>query len=111
MIFILVMALATAALTWVAGWWGVAVVALVAGFLYSGSAGTSWRAAVAAVAGWCVLLGIDAASGAFGRVTSTVSGAMSIPAPALLVVTLLFAALLAWSTATIAAELGRLTSR
>jgi hypothetical protein len=35
---------------------------------------------------------------------------MSIPAPALLVATLLFPALLAWSAAVVAAEVGRLTS-
>ena len=108
MIFIVVCALEMAGLTWVAGWWGVVLVALVNGYVRRAEAGTSWRIALAAVEGWSLLLLGDALVGPFGRVATTLGGAMRIPGPALLVATLLFAALLAWSAATIAVEVGLL---
>ena len=111
MIYIVVCALEMAGLTWAVGWWGVVVVALVNGYLRRAEAGTSWRIALAAVEGWSVLLLIDAFSGPFGRVAATLSGAMGIPGPALLVTTLLFAALLAWSAATVAVEVRAMIGR
>ncbi|MEP6621501.1 MAG: hypothetical protein ABJE47_19395 [bacterium] len=108
MILIAVVALATALATWFGGWWGVAVVALVAGFLASEHPSTPWRVALGALLGWIVLLVVDAGIGPFARLATALGGAMSIPAPALLLMTVLFAALLAWSAATVAAEIGRL---
>lgn len=111
MIFIGVVAALVAGATWFVGWWGVAAIALVGGFLYSDDPATPWRAALAGAIGWSLLLGIDAAFGAFGRVAAVLGGAMSIPAPALILMSLLLAALLAWSAATIAVEVGRLAGR
>jgi hypothetical protein len=104
---LLLAALMTAA-TWICGWWGVAVMALIVGGVYRAEGGRARRAALAAVEGWALLLIFDAMAGPFGHVASTIGGAMSIPAGALLMVTLLFPALLAWSAAMVAAELGQL---
>ena len=107
MIFLLVVALAIACVTWFAGWWGVAVVALLAGAVYRREGGRPWRVALGASGGWAILLLIDATGGRFGHVASKVAGAMSLPAAALLLVTLLFPALIGWSGATVAAMLGQ----
>lgn len=111
MMFTVVLAVIMALATWVCGWWGVAVVALVVGAIYRMQGGRAWWAALAASEGWAALLILDALVGPFGRVASTLGGVMRIPAGALLVVTLLFPALLAWSAAMVAAEVGRLTRR
>ena len=101
-----------AGLTWIVGWWGVALGALILGLVFRDEGGRAWRVALVAAEGWALLLVIDASVGPIGRVATTLAGTMSIPAPALLLATLLFPALLAWSAAATAAELGRaLTSR
>ncbi|MDQ2666772.1 MAG: hypothetical protein M3Z05_12265 [Gemmatimonadota bacterium] len=101
MIFSLLVALAVALATWTLGWWGVAIVALLAGFIARGAGGRPWYVALGCLLGWAVLLLIDAAAGPFVSVAKTVSGAMSIPSGALLVVTLLFPALIGWSGGTL----------
>ena len=103
MIFLLVVALAGAIATWTLGWWGVAVVAIVAGVVARARGGRPWLVALGCLLGWALLLVIDAAAGPFAVVAKTVSGAMNIPAIALLVVTLLFPALIGWSGATLGA--------
>jgi hypothetical protein len=110
MIIHLVIAGAVAGLTWLVGWWGVALAALILGYVFRDEGGRAWRVALGAIEGWAILLLIDVVGGPFGRVSATLAGTMSIPAPALLVATLLFPALLAWSAAVVAAEVGRLTS-
>ena len=107
MIFHLGVALAMAASTWLAGWWGVAIVSVVAGFAYRARNGRAWLVALGAMEGWIALLLIDALFGPMRLLTVTLAGAMSLPAPAVLLLTLLFPALLAWSGATLAAEAGR----
>lgn len=107
MIFHLYLAIAFAIATWTVGWWGVAIVAVIAGVVYRREGGRAWRVALAAAEGWALLLLVDAIGGHFGRVATTVAGAMSLPAAALLVVTLLFPALIGWSGATVAAIVGQ----
>ena len=111
MIFSLIIALVVAITTWFGGWWAAAVVALVAGFLYRADGGRPWRVALGAAAGWALLLVVNAFSGPFAHVASTLGGAMSLPAPALVLMTLLFPALLGWSGAIVAAELARIGRR
>ena len=77
------------ALTWIVGWWAVPLVAAVTGVLLWTRRGVTGQVALA------------------GAVGST----MGVPAGALLIVTLLFAALLAWSAATIGAEIRRVSRR
>ena len=107
----LLIAVVMAAATWGLGWWGVAVVAVIEGFLYRADGGRAWQAALAATEGWLLLLVFDTLSGPMARVASTLSGAMAIPAPLLLLATLLFPALLAGSVAVVAAELGILLAK
>ena len=111
MIFHLIAALAMAGLTWTLGWWGVVVPAAILGYVYRAESGRAWRVALAALEGWGLLLLLDAVSGPLGRVASTLQGVMSIPSPLLLLVTLLFPALTAWSTAAAVSELAALVSR
>lgn len=101
MIFVAVVAVAMAASTWVLGWWAVPALALLAGFLHRADGGRAGRIALGAVVGWCLLLAIDAVSGPIGRATTLVGGAMGIPGAAVLAVTLVFPALIAWSAAVI----------
>lgn len=107
MIALLVIAVASAAFTFIAGWWGVASVALIAGLAFSRDDGRPWRVALGAMMGWVLLLLLDTMGGRFGRVTTAVSGSMRIPAVALLVVTLLLPGLMGWSAATVGAAMGQ----
>jgi hypothetical protein len=93
------------ALTWSLGWWGVVLGALAIGATAWRERGVAWITALAAVAGWSALLIVDAAHGRFAALATTISGVIRVPTAALLCVTLLFAALLAWSAAVIASEI------
>ncbi|MEO6528046.1 MAG: hypothetical protein ABIP93_15605 [Gemmatimonadaceae bacterium] len=105
MILLVVAAVVVALLTWALGWWGVVVAALFIGAAQWQRRGITWITALAAIVAWSALLLVDAASGPFGAVASTIAGVMQIPAAVLVVVTLLFAGLLAWSAAVIGSEL------
>lgn len=107
MIFHLLVAGSMAGLTWLLGWWGVAVAALILGFVFRDDDGRAWQVALGASEGWAILLVIDLLLGPLGRVESTLGGAMRIPGPALLLATLLFPALIGWSGAAAASEIGR----
>ena len=108
---ITIVAAIIAALTWIVGWWAVPLVAAVAGVLLWTRRGVTGQVALAAVVAWSVLILIDGSSGRFGALAGAVGGTMGVPASALLIVTLLFAALLAWSAATIGAEIRRVSRR
>jgi hypothetical protein len=99
------------AATWLAGWWGVPLVAIVAGALLSTRRGIAGLTALAAVVAWSALILIDGASGRFGVLAGVVGATLKLPAGALLIVTLLFAALLAWSAAAVGVEIGRASRR
>ncbi|CAN5814290.1 hypothetical protein BH11GEM1_BH11GEM1_16730 [soil metagenome] len=107
MIALLITALAAAGFTFVAGWWGVAIVALAAGAFFSRNDGRPWRVALGTMLGWVLLLLLDTMDGRLGRVTSAVSGSMKIPGAALLGVTLLLPGLMGWSAATVGAAIGQ----
>jgi hypothetical protein len=108
---LLVVVAAVAALTWLVGWWAVPFVAVVAGVVLQRWRGVAWLIALAAVVAWSALILADAASGRFGALAAAVGGTLQLPAGVLLTVTLLFAALLAWSAATIGVEIGRVSRR
>ena len=107
LIVLLVSAIATAATTWVVGWWGVVLAALVVGAVQWRRPGIAWLNALATVIAWSALLLLDAASGRFGALASVIGGVMRVPAAAVVVVSLLFAALLAWSSAVLGSEIGQ----
>ena len=107
MLALLGIALAVAALTWSIGWWGVVIVALVAGFALRHRRGAAWLVALGAVVAWALLLVVDAVGGRFSTLARSIAGVMRLPVPALLLVTLLFAALLGWGAAVVGSEFGR----
>ena len=100
-------ALVVATLTWLLGWWGVVLAALGAGVVLRHRQGAAWLVGLAAVVAWAVLLAVDAIGGRFSVLASSIAGVMRVPVPALLLVTLLFGALLAWSAAVVGIEIGR----
>ena len=108
MLALFVSALAVAALTWLLGWWGVVVAALIAGVMLWQRRGAPWLVALAAVVAWGALIVVDTLGGRFSVLARSLAGVMRAPSAALLVVTLLFGALLAWSAAVVGSEIGRL---
>jgi hypothetical protein len=104
-------AIATAAATWL-GWWAPLAVGAAYGLIASRAAEAprpSAAAAGAAVA-WGALLLLDAAGGRMGALLDVLDGVLRAPAAALLLGTVGFAALSAWGSATLAAELARMLS-
>jgi hypothetical protein len=108
---VLINAVAMAGITWLGGWWAIPVLALCAGRTLRARDGEPRLVALAAVLAWGALLLVDAAGGRFGELSAVLGGVLGVPAPALVVVTLLFAALLGWSGAVVGCELGRLLMR
>jgi len=106
-----IVAVILVAMTWIAGWWGVPLVAAVVGAVLCARRGIAGLTALAAVIAWSVLILVDGASGRFGALAGVVAGTLQLPAGALLMVTLLFAALLAWSAAAVGVEIGRVRRR
>ena len=111
MIALFVVALAVAVFTWLAGWWAVPLVAIVAGALLWRRRGISWLIALASAGAWAAIVLVDAARGRLPALAATLGGLLQVPGALLIVITLLFAALLAWSAAVIGAELGRFVRR
>ena len=91
---ILLLAAAFALGTWILGWWAVPLLGAVWGIMRRGHPRFVGAFAAAAVA-WLALLAFDATSGSLGRLLTVMGGIFSIPAPLMLVVTVLYAALLA----------------
>lgn len=93
------------------GWWAVPATAALWGALRPSVTRPALQAALAAAlawAGWLVADGI-AGKGVFGVLAARLSSLMSIPSFGLVVLTLVFAAILAWSSAAFAgAVAGRL---
>jgi hypothetical protein len=106
-----IVAVVIAALTWIVGWWAVPVVAAVAGVVLWQRRGSAWLIALGAVLAWSALILVDAVSPRFTVLSGRVGAILRLPAGALLTVTLLFAALLAWSAATLGVEIGRFSRR
>jgi hypothetical protein len=108
---LLATALGVALLTWALGWWGVVVAALVAGAALSRRRGVAWLVALAAVTGWGALILVNSVGGRFQTLASSIAGVMRFPPALLVIVTLLFGALLAWSAAVVGSEIAQLSRR
>lgn len=108
MIFVIFVAVAIAALTWVIGWLGVLLAALIVGFVFHREGGGGWRIALAAALAWGALLVVDVASGPFGALSAMLGGVLRLPGAVLVLLTLAFPAALAWSAATVVAEVRRM---
>lgn len=96
---LLSLSLAFAVATWLAGWWAVPVLGLIWGYLNGGARWVGLRAAAAAAAGWGLLLIWTASAGPLGAVAAKAGAVMGFPPIVLYMVTPLFAALAAGSTA------------
>ena len=96
----LVLALAFAAAS-VLGWWAIPATAALWGFLRPVARRPALVAAAAAALAWTAWLVVDALSprGDFRGLATRLAGIFSLPAPALLAVTVIFAALLAGTAA------------
>ena len=94
----LLLAEAFAVATYGIGWWSVPIIAA-AWALFSSDAKRARFAALCAAGGWATLLLLDAARGPVAAMASRLGGVIGVPSVVLLLVTLLFPALLAWSGA------------
>jgi hypothetical protein len=111
LIAMLVVALAVAVLTWLAGWWAVPLVAIVAGAVLWRRRGIAWLIALASAGAGGAIVLVDAVRGRLPVLAATLGGLLKVPGALLIVITLLFAALLAWSAAVIGAEVARFVRR
>ena len=87
---------------WLLTWWIVPVAALVCAVVWWDEQRVVTNVTWGAVAGWFVLLVIDTLHGRTWALARAAGGALFLPWGLLIPVTLLFAAGLAWSTATLA---------
>ena len=103
---VVLLAEAFAVTTYAVGWWSVPVVAVVSGFVSSDS-NRARIAALCAGGGWATLLLLDAAKGPVGAMATRLGGVMGIPPALLLLLTLVFPMLLAWTASTIIPQRGK----
>jgi hypothetical protein len=92
------------------GWWSVPVVAALWGFLRPRVNAPAATAALAAAAAWGLWLLLDwqaGGAGGLGALSARLGNLMHLHAIALIVVTILLGALLAWSAAALAGGIAR----
>lgn len=92
--------------TYALGWWTVPLVAAIWGFV-SRDAKPALIAALCAAGGWATLLLLDVVKGPVDTMATRLGGVMGVPAFVLLLLTLIFPALLAWSAAALVSGLRR----
>lgn len=84
--------------TWLGGWWAVPLI----GVLYAAGrrqSGVANEAALGAMLSWALLILINVGAPAFRVLMTRLSGVFPVPGVVVLVVAVLFAGLLAWSSA------------
>ena len=94
---------AFAVATFAVGWWAIPLVAIICGLAMNPEGRPIYYATICAATGWLSLLLLDAARGPLGELASRFAGVMGFPPIALIVTTLLFPALLAWSASSVGA--------
>ena len=92
--------------TYALGWWTVPVVAVIWA-IASRDTKPAPVAALCAAGGWATLLILDAVKGPVDTMATRLGGVMGVPAFVLLLLTLIFPALLAWSAAALVSSLRR----
>lgn len=97
--------------TWLVGWRGVPAVAAAWGAVGWRRRGTAADSALAAALAWTALLAMVAARGDLLAFAGRLGGIFQLPGHAVILATLLFAAALAWSAATVAIALVRAIER
>jgi hypothetical protein len=95
---VLLLTIAFTIATRVLGWWGVPLTAAAWGAISNGQAVS---AAIAAGLAWAGLLMRDAAFGPLGTLASDIGALFHAPPAVLIVVTLLYPMILAWSAAVV----------
>jgi len=96
---ILLLAMAFALATAAFGWWTVPLLAAIWGLMARGVRGAAFSAATAALIAWGALLAWGAMHGPVAELAVKLGAVMQMPPAALVVATLLFPTLLAWSAA------------
>ncbi len=84
------------------GWYALPAIALIWGAAAHRDRATPAVAAAAAAIGWSALLALAAARGPVSELAAAVSSVLGVPAVALVLVTLVLPALVAWSAARLA---------
>jgi hypothetical protein len=111
LLLIAALAIMLAATTMLAGWWTLPVVAALWGAARFRHRRTALDAGLAAVLAWSALLARQALRGPVDAVAAKTAAVMGLPGPALVLVTLLYAFLLAWSAARLTSSTRRAPSR
>ncbi|HKW11105.1 MAG TPA: hypothetical protein VJO33_12055 [Gemmatimonadaceae bacterium] len=97
---------------WLIGWWIIPLAALIASVIWWDRADVTVEVMWGAAGGWALLLVIDSLHGRTWALARAAGGALFLPWGLLFPVTLLFAAGLAWSIATLAqAACARISAR
>jgi hypothetical protein len=97
---------------WLIGWWIIPAAALIASVIWWDRPAVTLEVMWGAVGGWAVLLIIDSLHGRSWALARAAGGALFLPWGLLFPATLLFAAGLAWSVATLAqAACARISAR
>jgi hypothetical protein len=104
---VLLLALSFAIGTWILGWWAVPLFAAIAGVLARYVRHQGVAAALAATVAWGTLLAWSAAQGSVWSFSRMAGGAMGISGVALILLTLLFPAALAWLATDVAQLIAR----
>ena len=92
--------------TYALGWWTVPIVAILWA-IFSRDSNRALVASLCAAAGWASLLLLDVVKGPVGTMAAKLGGVMGVPGFVLLILTLVFPALLAWSSAALVGEVVR----
>lgn len=101
----LILTEAFAIVTFAGGWSGVPVVAFVWALLVGPRGRPVLFATICSATAWATLLILDFVRGPLAEVASRVGSVMGVPPVTLYAITLLFAAILAWSASTIGAAI------
>jgi len=99
MLRIIGLAVVVAIGTWFGGWWAVPLCGAVYAVLRQRHQGAVGEAAFGAMLGWTGLLLWQATHPAFGRLSAAVNGVFPVPAPALMLLSVCVAGVLAASAA------------
>ena len=92
--------------TWVFGWLAVPALAIAFGVVAARTRAPLESLGASLVA-WVVMLAVQAARGPADQVARTLGGVIGIPAWAVVLITLVFGAVLAWSGTVLGREVGR----
>lgn len=104
---VLLLALSFTIGTWILGWWSVPLFAAVAAVMARYVRHQGIAAGLAATIAWAALLAWSATAGSVWSFSRIAGGAMGISGVALIVVTLIFPAALAWLATTVVQLLAR----